>query len=422
MAKTISILYGQGTKELCLPEQFPCQVIEPRENPVTDSPENILRSALENPIGGADIRELTKSAKKILLITNDNTRPMPSRLTIPALIGAFSRPEDSYDITILIATGLHRMMTDAEIRAQLGEEVAEAYRVVVHSATDHTSLARFGLLSSGRELFLNRLVAESDLVIAEGFIEPHFYAGFSGGRKSILPGVAGADNILENHSPEKIAHPHTRQANMMGNPVHDECVEAARMAGLRFILNVALGREKQIIAAFAGHPEEAHQTGCRFVEQQMSVDVVQTDIVVTSNHGYPLDRNLYQVVKGIDTAAKVARAGGVIIMAAECIDGIGHDHLKNLILSCASAQELYEKMFAPPAAIDKWMAQILARALVEHTIILVTDGIGKQDVERMFFTYAANLDEALAKAFSLVGKNASLSVMPEGPVVIPRVT
>lgn len=419
--RSISVLYGKGTKTLQVPNGLDCQIIEPKEDPEAKDPALILHDALSKPIGQADILELTQHARKVLLIANDNTRPVTSRFTIPALIQSFYHPEDHYDITILIATGLHRMMSDEELEAQLGNEIVSKHKVVVHQASDLSSLRSFGLLPSGKELFLNRLAGECDLIISEGFIEPHFYAGFSGGRKSIHPGIAGIDNILELHSPQIIAHPDTRQGNLSGNPVHRESIQAARMTKLRFILNVALGRDKQIIAAFAGDPEEAHLAGCRFVEEQMTVKAKQTDIVLTSNNGYPLDRNLYQAIKGIDTATKVARKGGVIIMAAECIDGIGHDHMKDLILSCRSVEELHAKMFSPPSVIDKWMAQVLARALVDHTIILVSSGISKQDMESMFFTYAEDLDDALAQALSLMGENASLSVIPEGPIVIPNV-
>ena len=419
--QTIQMLYGSGTMELRIPQDSYCQILESRTQSVVSDPEKILRDALENPIGSADIRELTKTAKTILIITNDNTRPMPSNLTIPALIGQFFYPKEHYDITILIAAGLHRAMTDAEIRQQLGNEVAEKYPVVVHSATNQSSLTSFGLLPSGKELFLNRLVKEHDLVIAEGFIEPHFFAGYSGGRKSILPGVAGADNILENHSPNNIANPGSCQANLVGNPIHDECVAAARLANLQFILNVALNKDKQIIAAFAGHPEIAHLEGCRFVEAHMTMDALQTDIVVASNNGYPLDRNLYQVVKGIDTAAKVARKGGAIIMTVECLDGVGHDSFRALIQSCASVEELNEKMSLPPCDIDKWQVQVLARALIDHTIILVSGGIERELAEQLFFGYAATLDEALVRALSLIGEGASISVLPEGPVIIPRI-
>jgi len=419
--QTVSVLYGRGSQALQIPDGVAFQIIEPIGTATSESVEKTVQDALDNPIGSAGIRELTRTAHKILIITNDNTRPMPSRLTIPALIKNFYLAEARYDITILIATGLHRMMTELEIREQLGEELVAKYRVVVHSAIDREGLVSFGFLPSGEELFLNRLVAENDLVIAEGFIEPHFFAGFSGGRKSILPGVAGAVNILSNHRPANIAHPRSTQAVLNGNPIHEECLAAARMARLQFILNVALNRNKQVVAAFAGDVEAAHLAGCKYVEERMTVDVRAADIVVTSNHGYPLDRNLYQAVKGIDTAAKALRKGGVIIVAAECIDGVGHEFFKQHLLSCGSVKELLAKMSAPPSEIDKWQTQILARVLVNHTVILVSAGIERELAERMFFTYATDLDEALDMALSITGRDALVSVMPEGPVVIPRI-
>ena len=418
---TVRLSYGRGHLELRLPEGHPVQILEPKEYAAPGTPEAILQYALENPIGAPGLAALTQSAKKILIITNDHTRPMPSRLTIPAIVSHFCRPEEDYDITLLVATGLHRPMTGKEMAEQFGEEACRKYRIVNHVARDEKSLVSYGKMSTGNELFLNRLVAEHDLVIAEGFIESHFFAGFSGGRKSILPGVAGESTILANHKPEHIASPGARQANLAANPIHGECAEAAAMAGLSFILNVALDKNKRIIAAFAGDPQKAHLEGCRFVEKTMSVDADPADIVVTSNNGYPLDRNLYQVVKGIDTAARVAKENGVIIVAARCEDHVEHEHFEKLLLSCASVGELYEKMSVSPSEIDKWQVQILANVFARHKVILVSEGIGRALAERMFFAYAETLGEAMETAISLTRPSSSLCVIPEGPVIIPRV-
>ena len=422
MGKSVDLLYGKSQIKLELPEGKPIQMLESTPYAPAGSPEAILRDALAQPIGSPGLAALTQTARKILLITNDNTRPMPSRLTIPAIIGSFFHPEAFYDITILIATGLHRPMSPEEMREQFGDDICAKYKLVNHVAQDQDSLTSFGPMSTGNELRLNKLVAESDLVIAEGFIEPHFFAGFSGGRKSILPGIAGASTILANHKPEHIAHPGARQSNLADNPIHTECVEAARLSGLRFILNVALDKDKRIIAAFAGDPEKAHEEGCRFVENAMSVDAVQTEIVITTNNGYPLDRNLYQVVKGIDTASTIAKDGGVIIALARCVDHVGHTGFRDLILSCSSVGELREKMTISPSEVDKWQAQVLAKALSKCRVILVSEGIERALAERMFFSYAQSADEALAMALTMAGKDAAISVLPEGPVIIPRIT
>jgi len=421
MGNSINLLYGKSTLALQLPEGNAVQILESKETGIPGDAGDILRRALASPIASPGLAELTETAKKILIITNDNTRPMPSRLTIPAIIGSFRYPEENYEIAILIATGLHRPMTEDEKLEQFGSDICGKYRIINHVAGDKSSLAYFGKTSTGNELYLNKLVAESDLVIAEGFIESHFFAGFSGGRKSILPGVAGESTILANHKPEHIADRNARQSNLTGNPIHDECTEAAVISGLKFILNVALDKNKRIVAAFAGDPVEAHLTGCRFVEDSMSTDAVRTDIVVTSNNGYPLDRNLYQVVKGIDAAAKVAKENGVIIAVARCADNVGHERFRDLILSCGSIAELNEKMSVSPSEIDKWQVQVLAKALACHKVILVSEGIGRDLAERMFFSYAETVDEALSMALAMTSPNASISVLPEGPVIIPRI-
>ncbi|MCL1854249.1 MAG: nickel-dependent lactate racemase [Clostridia bacterium] len=418
--KPIHLPYGRDEMELRLPEGLQCQILEPKAYDPGASADEILKNAMENPIGSPGLRAISRSAKRTLLITNDHTRPMPSTLTIPAIMRNLGTGKEDGRPTILIATGLHRPMTQQEMHEQFGMEICGAYTLVNHIAKDKANLVSFGKMSTGNELFLNRLVLESDLVIAEGFIESHFFAGFSGGRKSILPGVAGASTILANHKPENIACYSAQQACLAGNPIHDECVEAARMSGLQFILNVALDKNKRIIGAFAGDPIEAHLAGCRFVEETMSVKAEKADIVVTSNNGYPLDRNLYQVVKGIDTASRVAKAGGVIVMAARCEDHVGHDAFRDLILSCGTVRELCEKTSVSPSEVDKWQVQVPARGLARHKVILVSEGIERDLAERMFFTHAKTIGEAMDIAFLMAGNGASISVMPEGPVIIPR--
>lgn len=419
MSEEYTLLFGKGTIGFTPPDGCTVQLIESRSHPAARDQLAAVREALDNPINSPALSELTRDVKKILIITNDNTRPMPSRLTIPAIISSFYRPETSYDITILIANGLHREMTRNEMEEQFGCELLRKYSFVNHSATDESRLRYHGLMSTGNELWLNKLVSESDFIISEGFIEQHFFAGYSGGRKSIMPGVAGIKTIMRNHCPENIASPYSTGANLNFNPIHSECTEAALAAPLGFILNVALNNKKEIIRAFAGNSVDAHLKGCEFVREAMSVRVRPTDIVVTSNFGYPLDRNLYQAVKGIDTAARVVKEGGVIIAAAECIDGVGHPHFGDMLKSCPSAEELFRKMSEPTGEIDKWQVQILARAMRKCTVILVNGTLTKEEVESMLFVHAASVDEAFETALKIVGKNASVSVIPEGPTVIP---
>lgn len=418
--RAIAIPYGKGTVSCEIPEGRLGQVLLPAKEAPQGTPAEILQAALQNPIGTTPLKELSRDARRVVIITDDHTRPLPSRDTLPQILAALARPPEEYEITILVATGLHRGMRPAEMQERFGKELMERYPIINHCAAAREELVSLGTLSTGNELLVNRLVTESDLVIAEGFIEPHFFAGFSGGRKSILPGVSGEETILRNHSPQHIADARASAAILTQNPVHEEAAEAAERAGLRFIVNVALNSRKEIIQAFAGDPAAAHRAGCAYVRQMMSVPVHPAEIVVTSNNGYPLDRNLYQAVKGMDTAARAAQAGGTIILAAQCQDGVGHPAFEELITSCASVEELDERMSRGHAAVDQWQVQILARILKRNRVILVSDTITQAQARRMFLDTAPDLQEALNRALKRHGPATKVHVLPDGPVVIPQ--
>lgn len=416
--KKVNVLYGKGSLTFNIPDQNLLQVIEPPFIAGEDTRDAIIK-AIQNPIDSPSLKELTRDKRNILLMTCDNTRPVPSSVSIPAILSQFYHEESYYNITILIATGLHRQMTEDEMKERFSEELMKKYKIINHVATDWSNLVNLGKLSTGNELWINRLVVESDLVISEGFIEPHFFAGFSGGRKSILPGVCGAQTIMFNHRPQNIASPCAVSGNLKKNPIHDECAEAAVKAGLGFIMNVALNRDKEVISAFAGNPISAHLTGCEFVKNSMGVPVKSADIVISSNNGYPLDRNIYQTVKGMDTASKAVKKGGVIILAAECFDKNGNNDFERLICSCTSPKELVEKMSVGESEPDKWQVQIFARIISNYKVILVSDKIDKSLVEKMFMLHAKDPEEALKLAFQLEGADAKINVIPEGPVIIP---
>ena len=419
--KEIYVLYGKSKLTAKIPDKNLQAVLSTPKHPSGNETETI-RSALCNPVESKRLKELSRNVKSICIISSDHTRPVPRRLTLPLILEELARPAEDYDITVLIATGLHRPMTKEEIDERFGSEITSKCAVINHCAENMDSLKYCGILqTSGRPLYLNRIASECDLLIAEGFIEPHFFAGFSGGRKAVLPGIAGAETIMNNHSPQNIAHPKACMASLDGNPIHEEALEAAGIAKLKFILNVTLNEEKQITGAFAGDMEKAHLAGCLFVKRNMTMPCRQTDIVITSNNGYPLDRNVYQMVKGIDTASSAVRDGGVIIIAGDCIDGIGSESFVRLLHGCSSARELFEKMSSGEADIDQWTVQILARILVRNTVILVTDKLTKEAVNGIFMEYAPTLTEALSMAFEKMGADATVNVIPEGPVVIPKV-
>lgn len=380
----------------------------------------LVQRALAQPIGTPRLCELARGKTNVVIVTSDHTRAMPSRITLPLLLGEIRRGNPAAQITILIATGLHRATTEQEQRRMFGDEIVDRERIAVNNAFCKEDFVSCGRLPSGAELCVNRIAAECDLLVTEGFIEPHFFAGFSGGRKSILPGICSEKTVNENHSFRAIASPHAKAGVLDGNPIHRDMVEAARRVGVQFILNVALDPQKRIAAAFAGDLEQAHAQGVRFIRGQYGCRAKTGDIVVTSNGGYPLDQNLYQSPKAAATAEACCREGGVIILCCSCSDGVGGEHFEKLIgLGSPEQIEAYLSAIPPQETIpEQWCAQIYARILKKHSVILVTDGLSAQQVRRANMVPASSPDEALALAYAMVGKAAQVVVIPDGVNVL----
>ena len=293
-----------------------------------------VRAALDAPIGSPRLEELAAGKRKVVIIASDHTRPVPSRIIMPQLLERIRRGNPSAEITILIATGFHRLTTRDELAGKFGDEIVARERIVVHNSSDAASLVEAGTLPSGGRLIVNRLAMEADLLVSEGFIEPHFFAGFSGGRKSVLPGIVSRETVLANHCSEFIQSPFARTGILDGNPIHRDMLHAAEVARLAFAANVVINGEKKIVHAVAGHFRQAHEAGCAWLKDICRVRAPISDIVVTSNGGYPLDQNVYQSVKGMTAAEAVCRDGGVIVMVASCADGSGGESFyRNLAAS-----------------------------------------------------------------------------------------
>ncbi|AJD32000.1 nickel-dependent lactate racemase [Clostridium sporogenes] len=387
------------------------------------SQEEIVEATLDNPIQCEKLEDLVKGKKNMVIITSDHTRPVPSKVTMPILLRRIREVNPDIDIKILIATGFHRESTKEELINKFGEEIVENENIVMHVSTDDSTLVKVGTLPSGGELILNKLAMETELLIAEGFIESHFFAGFSGGRKSILPGIASAKTIMANHCGEFIASPNARTGILKDNPVHKDMLYAAEKANLAFILNVVIDSEKKVINAFAGHRQYAHETGCKFVLELSKVEKVKADIVVSSNGGYPLDQNIYQSVKGMTAAESTCKEGGVIIMVAACNDGHGGQSFYDNLANSKSPRELLDRIAKIPrgeTVPDQWEFQILARMLDKFTVILVTDMCDPNMIKAMHMEHAYNFEEALNRAYKLKGKDAKVAVIPDGVSVIVR--
>ena len=420
--REIRIPYGRGSQCLHIDEERLASVIEPAElEEASQSEEALVRLALEQPIGSPRLRDLAAGRQRVLVITSDHTRPVPSRITMPVLLEEIRAGNPDAEITILIATGMHRPTTREELLDKLGPRIVDTEHIVVHEAAREEEMAFFGTLPSGGELWLNRLVRDADLVCSEGFIEPHFFAGFSGGRKSILPGVASAKTVLYNHNAGFISDPHARQGSLKDNPIHRDMLYAAQRAGLAFILNVILNARKQIVAAVAGDPEQAHAAGCGVCDRRMRLRPVEADIVITSNGGYPLDQNIYQSVKGMTAAEACVKPGGVLIMNAALGDGHGGESFFRWFADRDGPEAVWRDIESvPPESthFDQWEAQILARIQMKAACIFVTGEENRELVEQMHMTWAPDVDTALRAACAMTRPDARVTVIPDGVGVI----
>ncbi len=376
----------------------------------------IVRKAIENPIASERLSVLAKGKKNIVLLASDHTRPVPSKIIFPLMVEEIKRGNPDAKITILISTGCHRETSKAELVNKFGKDVCDAYPIVIHDC-DKSPVVTLGKLPSGGDLIVNKMAAEADLLIAEGFIEPHFFAGFSGGRKSVFPGVTNRISVMGNHCSAFIDDPRSRTGILEGNPIHKDMVFAAGAAKLAFIVNVVIDSDKKVINAFAGHHDKAHLAGAEFVKELSGVKAKPADIVITTNGGYPLDQNLYQAVKGMTAAEATCNKGGVIIIAAKCEDGHGGEVFYETFKNEKNLTRMM-KQFMDTAMFDtipdQWQSQIFARVLLDYKVIMVTEADPKM-VEDLHMRFAPTLEEALKMADTMLGHNkGTITAIPDG--------
>ena len=418
----ISIPYGKG--QLCW--EFPYDgLLTSRVDQLKSEKtgRELVEEAMVHPIGTPTLRELAVGKKSCTIIISDHTRPVPSRDILPPVLRQLRQGSPDIAVTLLVATGFHRLTTKEELTAKLGEEIASAETIRVHDAFDPDSNVQIGILPSGAPLVIDRAAVETDLLISEGFIEPHFFAGFSGGRKSVLPGVCDKTTVLGNHCGQFIASPFARTGVLEGNPLHTDMVAAAEMAKLAFIVNVVIDEGKKTVAAFAGDFRQAHEAGTAFLRQYCEVEAIPGDIVVTSNGGAPLDQNIYQSVKGLTAAEASAKEGAVLIMCAQLADGTGGQGFYTSLRDCESPEAHFAQCAATPqneTIPDQWESQILARILMKHRVIYVSRPEMEQTLREMKLEYAPTLEAALTMAKADKGENASITVIPNGISVIVK--
>lgn len=381
----------------------------------------IVRQAMANPIGTDRLDKLAQGKKTAVIIISDHTRPVPSREILPLMLEQMRAGNPEIDITLLVATGCHRGSFDEELRAKLGDEIFENEKILVHDCMSPYNV-EIGILPSGAPLVINKIATDADLLVSEGFIEPHFFAGFSGGRKSVLPGICDRATVYGNHCSEFVGHSKARTGVLEDNPIHTDMIAAARMAGLAFIVNVILDENHSTAFAFAGDAVLAHRAGCDKLKSLCCVSAKQKgDIIITSNGGAPLDQNIYQAVKCMSACEACAAENAVFIICAECADGTGSQLFYEAVRDCKDMASLLadiEKVPQSKTTHDQWQYQVMARIMAKFHVIMVCDPSLEVIVEDMKMEYAPSIEAAMSRAIFRKGPDAHIIAIPDGVGVI----
>jgi nickel-dependent lactate racemase len=416
----ISLPYGRSSKSGVIPDWAIASCVKPKEWRRTGSQENLVRTALARPHILPRLKELARQSRFAVIATCDRTRGVPSHITLPLIMDELrSGGLDGERVKVLVATGLHKGETTSDVKERFGSELLENLEVNIHDSDEYDQLSFLGTLRSGTPLFLNKDVVEADLIIIESSVEPHFFAGFTGGSKVILPGVAGTETILRNHSWKNIDDPKSRYG-IVENPIRADANAALRTLKSTFALNLVLDDQKRIVHATAGGPIVSFNKAAQIVTAHSRILIEKRpDIVITTNGGYPLDRNVYQCVKGIAVPEEILLPGSKIIMVGECADGTAHEEFRRMLVG-NSPNELYEKLKTSEVPErDQWEAQVLCRILRQNPVWFITRSELRSDIESMHMHYAATIEQALDSA--RVGKRERVLVVPEGPSAILKV-
>ena len=422
--KTVSLAYGRTGLAISIPEA--ADVLLSQYIPGLANEAEAIRNALRQPIASAPLREKVQPGETVVIVHSDLTRATPNDRILPVLLAELEQAGIRHqDISLLNGLGTHRPQTEVELRTLLGDGIVDNYRCLQHDAFNDDGLIPLGQTSLGNPVRINRHFLQADRRILTGFIEPHFFAGFSGGPKAVLPALAGFESVLSNHSWQMIGHMQATWGVCEGNPLWEEMHEVALLTEPDFLLNVALNADQEITAVFGGDLLEAHNSGCEFVRRQ-AMAAVETpyDIVITTNSGYPLDQNLYQTVKGMSAAARIVREGGTIIMVAACEDGLpDHGLYASLLAQAGSPQTVLQLIEeAPHTRHDQWQVQIQATVQMHADVHVYSDGLSDEQISRALFTPCRDIEETVAALLQKYGANGRICVMPEGPQTIAYIS
>jgi lactate racemase len=414
------VAFGKTGLTLELPAGFRYQVLEARSaTPLADW-EGAIATALRNPIGRPPLEELARGKRTAAISVCDITRPAPNPKTLPHILAALERGGiPAENITILIATGLHRAATEAEIRQIVGEAVAGRCRVENHDARNFASHRPLGKTASGTLVYIDERLVAADLHITLGFIEPHLMLGFSGGRKLIAPGLAAQETIKVLHSPKFMRDARAIEGSTEDNPLHRELLEIARMARHDFLLDVALARDRSIAGVFAGEPEKAHRRGVEFVSRAMLETLDEpVDAAITSAAGYPLDLTFYQTVKGVTAAAHIVKPGGRILVMGACEEGAGAPEFRQMLLAGMSDSDFLRQIASAPVVVDQWQLEKLALVTTEKQVFYYVPGLPAEYHPKLWGRSLATPASAVEAVLAGLPADARVAVIPEGPYVL----
>jgi nickel-dependent lactate racemase len=415
--------FGKGGIEVAVPHNFDCAVIESRPVKPLANAAGALEDALDHPMESASISDLTKGKHKVAIVVCDITRPAPNAVTLPPLLDRLHRSGITREgISILIATGLHRAATQAEVEQIVGPEIAGSYRVISNDARAEGQHYDLGTTHRGTPIHIHKEFVDADLRITLGFIEPHLMAGYSGGRKLVVPGVAAEPTIKTIHSPSFMREPLATEGSIEGNPLHDELLEIARIARHDFILDVTLTRDRQISGVFAGNPVAAHAAGVRFV-QEFCLEYLDepADLVITSSAGFPLDLTFYQSVKAVTAAQHLIKKGGRILVVAECSEGVGSAEFATALKKIRSFEAYLAEIARPPVQIDQWQVEKLALAALRSELFFYTPGVQAENLGILEDRYSPTLNEAIEAATAGLPQSARILLVPQGPYTFAKV-
>lgn len=417
----IKLAYGRSGLTVSLPDLV--DVLSPCFIPGIPDESAALRKALREPIGSLPLAKLVKPGDKVVVVHTDITRATPNDRILPVLLEELEQAGvERKNITLLNGLGTHRHQTEAELRAMLGDRIVDDYTCLQHDCNDDANLVSLGETKLGHPVRINRTYLETDVRILTGYIEPHFFAGFSGGPKAILPSLAGAESVLTNHGIDMIANPKSTWGIIEGNPIWEEMREVALRTNPTFLLNVSTNVDREITGIFAGDMLSAFAEGCRFV-QENAMRAVDTryDVVITTNSGYPLDQNLYQSVKGMSAANQIVRQGGSIIIAAGCEDGLpNHGRYADLLSKGGSPQGVIDLISKPGfGAMDQWQVQIQAQVQLRSDVYVYSDGLSDVQIEGALLIPCRDIEKTVLQLQEKYGPEARICVIPEGPQTIP---